>query len=265
MKIVTLVENTTNLDLKVAHGLSLYIQTKKHNILFDVGPDQTIFDNAEALGIDLTSIDTVIISHGHKDHGGALSKFLEINNSAKIYIQRRALNAHYTMSTGRMVNISIDKSFIGHPQFILLDGSYIIDDELELFVVENQTLCHSPANDVLYEESELDDFQHEQNLIIHGDKNALIMGCGHSGVVNIMQQAKMFNPAICIGGYHLHTPNTRTPLSHELVHSITNELALYPDVEFYTCHCTGVEAFEILANRLSNIHYLACGDSINIT
>ncbi|MGO0807173.1 MBL fold metallo-hydrolase, partial [Clostridioides difficile] len=33
-------------------------------------------------------MDTVIISHGHFDHGGALKKFLDINSVANIYVQK---------------------------------------------------------------------------------------------------------------------------------------------------------------------------------
>lgn len=64
-------------------------------------------------------------------------------------------------------------------------------------------------NDVLYEKNEKDKFSHEQNLIIKEAKTALIMGCGHAGVINILQKAENFHPAICIGGYHLYNPITK--------------------------------------------------------
>lgn len=95
MKITALVENETKGELKSKHGLSLYIETPKHKILFDVGPDKTLFENAEKRNIDLSRVDTVIISHGHIDHGGALKQFLKINSTAKIYIQRKAFEKHY--------------------------------------------------------------------------------------------------------------------------------------------------------------------------
>ena len=75
MKITALVENTTNQGWRTVHGLSLYIETPGHKILFDVGPDDTLFANAERAGVDLAAVDTAIISHGHSDHGGALKKF----------------------------------------------------------------------------------------------------------------------------------------------------------------------------------------------
>ena len=87
MRIVPLVENTTKSELKAKHGLSLYIETKLHKILFDLGSDNTLFENAVKRNIDISKVDTVIISHGHFDHGGALKKFLDVNSSANIYVQ----------------------------------------------------------------------------------------------------------------------------------------------------------------------------------
>ena len=99
MKITALVENTTNQGWRTVHGLSLYIETPGHKILFDVGPDDTIFKNAERAGVDLAAVDTLIISHGHSDHGGALKKFLDINHRAKVYIQRSAMGSSTTKSS----------------------------------------------------------------------------------------------------------------------------------------------------------------------
>lgn len=92
MKIISLVENTTKSELKAKHGLSLYIETKKHKILFDLGPDKTLFENAVKRNIDISKVDTVIISHGHIDHGGALKSFLEVNSSAKYMYKELLLN-----------------------------------------------------------------------------------------------------------------------------------------------------------------------------
>ena len=63
MKITCLVENHAKGDFKPRHGLSLYIETKQHKILFDLGPDETLLENAERLRINLAQVDTVILSH----------------------------------------------------------------------------------------------------------------------------------------------------------------------------------------------------------
>ena len=54
MKVTTLMENTACAERYAAeHGLSLFIETKKINILFDSGSSEAFADNAEKLGVDL--------------------------------------------------------------------------------------------------------------------------------------------------------------------------------------------------------------------
>ena len=100
MKITALVENRSSCDLTPVHGLSLYIETERHKLLFDLGPDGTLLKNAEKRGIDLGQVDAAVISHGHFDHGGALAAFLKVNHTAKVYIQRRAFEKHFSKSLG---------------------------------------------------------------------------------------------------------------------------------------------------------------------
>lgn len=137
MTITALVENTTQSGLKARHGLSLYIETKKHKILFDLGPDDTLLRNAKKRGIDLSKVDTVIISHGHADHGGALSGFLTVNRTAKIYLQKNAFEPHYSKAFFLKIPVGLDKSLKTNPQIVLVDGDFKIDEELSLFTVSN--------------------------------------------------------------------------------------------------------------------------------
>jgi len=265
MKIIALVENRSECGLKTQHGLSLYIETPKHRILFDAGPNDTLLENSEKLGVDLSKIDTMILSHGHSDHGGALEVFLGVNQIAKIYAQRKAFDKHFAKNAENIVvkDISIDSTLRTHPQIVLLDGDYTIDEELTLFTVPNTEKCHSSANDNLWSETGKDDFSHEQSLMILGSVNVLVMGCGHAGAVNILEKAAPYKPRVCIGGYHLLNPNTGKTVPEELLDSIAREMNKY-DIQYYTCHCTGMEAFAYLAEHVPNMHYLACGDTIEV-
>ena len=96
MRTAVLCENTA-LSEKYAceHGLSLYIETGSHKILFDTGQTDVFVKNAHLMDIDLTLADTVIISHGHYDHGGGLKKLLDINRHAAVYINEHAFEPHY--------------------------------------------------------------------------------------------------------------------------------------------------------------------------
>ncbi len=264
MKIVSLVENTSHCELKGTHGLSLYIETRKHRILFDLGPDQTLFHNAEKRNIDIAQVDTVILSHGHMDHGGALGDFLRLNTKAKVYVQRRAFEPHYSKVLFFKAPVGIDRELRTHPQVVLADGDYEIDDELRLFTVSDTSQCRSTANDVLYDQDGKDGFAHEQNLIITEEQSVLIMGCGHTGVVNIMNKAEAYRPKVCIGGFHLMNPVARKSVSPALLDEIAERLSAYRDTTFYTCHCTGKTAFQYLSKRMPNLFYLSCGEELVI-
>ena len=263
MKITALVENNSHCELKAKHGLSLYIETGNHKILFDLGPDDTLFQNAAKRNVDLKAVDTVIISHGHLDHGGALGKFLEVNKTAQVYVQKSAFLKHYTKVFGLRFPCGIKDQFEGHPQVHLLEGNYKIDDTLELFIVKDMSQCYSTMNDALYTGKEHDQFEHEHHLIIHEPKgNVLIMGCGHGGVVNIMHAAEDWHPVLCIGGYHLMNPNSKKSVPESLLDGIVKALSAYSDTTFYTCHCTGEVPYRYLSERMKNLHYLSCGESV---
>ena len=85
MIIKTLSENTSiSKDIASEHGLSLYIKTKKHKILFDVGASELFLNNAKKLDVNISDVDFLVISHGHFDHGGGLKVFLRENTNADI-------------------------------------------------------------------------------------------------------------------------------------------------------------------------------------
>ena len=264
MMLITLVENTSRCDLKAKHGLSLYLETEKHKLLFDLGPDRTLFENAKKRGIDLAAVDTVVISHGHYDHGGALGAFLECNRTAQVFLQRGAFEKHFSKAGLLRLPIGLDPALAGHPQVHLLDGDAVIDEELSVFTVSDRSLCPSPMNDVLLDENGIDTFGHEQNLVIRGDRTVLLTGCGHTGIVNIMEKAAPLHPQSCIGGFHLFNPVLRKTAPEALLDEIAAALAGYPDTTFYTCHCTGEKAFRYLAGKTNNLRSLSCGETLSL-
>ena len=91
MRITVLLENTPSSDSVTAeHGLRLFIETENAKILFDMGQTDAFANNARVLGIDLSSADLAVLSHGHYDHGGGLTKFLELNRTAPVYLSPHA-------------------------------------------------------------------------------------------------------------------------------------------------------------------------------
>ena len=119
MKITALTENTSRKGLPYEHGLSLYIETEKHNILFDTGQTELFAKNAEMLGIDLGKVDIAVLSHGHYDHGGGLKRFLELNKTAPVYMSKFAFEPHYN---GAQKYIGLDLSLRGSGRIVFTDG-----------------------------------------------------------------------------------------------------------------------------------------------
>ena len=136
MKIVTLLENTAcDAGLCAAHGLSLYIETPKHKILFDMGPDARFLDNAKKLGVDLSAVDIAVLSHGHYDHGGGLRAFSEVNSRADILIHTDAFGNFYAVRPGKEpAYIGLDPELWELESRVIPTADFVkLDDELTLF------------------------------------------------------------------------------------------------------------------------------------
>ena len=271
MRITALLENTTvNTALKPKHGLSIYIETNNHKILFDLGPDDTCLNNAQALGIDLAEVDTVVISHGHYDHGGALANFIKINDKAKLYLRRQAFEPHYHKRLFIKKYIGLDPELSDNDRIIFADAAMRIDDELFLFSdIEGQP--DTKSSRALLKKTSAgyarDDFTHEQSLIVtEGDSAALFSGCSHRGISNILRAADRHQSKIqaVFGGFHLFNPATNAVEQPEMVERLANELSKR-DTVFYTCHCTGKSAFDTMRGIMGNkIQYLSTGSVVEL-
>jgi 7,8-dihydropterin-6-yl-methyl-4-(beta-D-ribofuranosyl)aminobenzene 5'-phosphate synthase len=274
MIIKTLSENTSVSEgFKSEHGLSLYIETEKHKLLFDLGASALFAENACKLDVDLAEVDLAVISHGHYDHGGGLRAFLHLNDKAKIFLNRKAFVRHYSNRPGgEKAYIGLDAGLIQNDRFIFTGDRFVIDDELELFSnVKGMRFYPSGNRDLLMElgtSLQPDDFAHEQNLVIREDgKIVLAAGCAHRGIVNIIDH--MVNTRSClphhvIGGFHLHNSPAGRHEEPALIRQIGEHLKS-TGAKYYTCHCTGIEPFKMLKEIMGDhIQYLATGSQLTI-
>ena len=198
MKIVTLLENTSRRSgLAAARGLSLYLETARRKVLFDMGPDASFLENARALGVDISAVDAAVLSHGHSDHGGGLAAFCKANQQAKIYLRREALGAYYAVLPGQ------EPGYVGLPpeagdlaeRFAYTGALERLDQGLTLFSgVEDQPSLRAAApklQEKTMEGFRPDGFAHEQHLLAEENgKAVLLAGCGHLGIVNILRAAE---------------------------------------------------------------------------
>lgn len=166
MKISIIYDNiTTRDDLKADWGFSCLIEKDDHKILFDTGANGNILlDNMKKLGINPRAINEVFISHEHWDHTGGLCDFLEANQ-VRAYIP---ISCRDFQAANNIVRIKEAGE---------IHKDIFSTGELQLI---------------------------EQTLIINTTNGlAIIAGCSHPGVKNILKAAAGFGkPAVLIGGLH---------------------------------------------------------------
>src|SRR3984885_10162853 len=68
-------------------GFSALVEHNGKRILFDSGNNASIFEhNVKALGVDLTKLDFVVISHRHADHATGLRYVLSVNPKVTVCV-----------------------------------------------------------------------------------------------------------------------------------------------------------------------------------
>lgn len=255
MKIVTLMENTScHSHLACEHGLSLYIETESHKLLFDAGQSCAFADNAEKLGIDLKQVDAAILSHGHYDHGGGLTRFLTINDHAPVYLSVHAFEPHYN---AKGAYIGLDPELQKNSRLIFTDGAYPITESLSLHTLDVPPADTSGLTVLEEGKPRPEDFRHEQYLLVEENgKRILFSGCSHKGILQI---AEAFRPDILIGGFHF-----MKIVEEEALKNAAEALLRYP-CAYYTGHCTGEKQFAYLKTIMGQrLHYLSAGAAVEI-
>ena len=273
MKILNLIENTEGVPgCLFEHGLCFYVETEKHRLLMDLGPSASVLENAVRLGVDLKTVDTVILSHGHDDHGGGILPFAKLNPNAKIYLQESAFGEYYAVR-----DYKPDPDYIGLapeiralPQVVPVRGNLKIDEELFLFggLKGKRDLPVSNGNLRKKEGGRLvpDDFVHEQCLVItERNRHVLFSGCAHNGILNILDRyEELFGgaPDVVISGFHMMKKSAYTEKEQNVICSTAEKLKEYPTM-FYTCHCTGLPAYDMMKEIMGGkIAYVHCGESV---
>ncbi|MCR4885826.1 MAG: MBL fold metallo-hydrolase [Clostridiales bacterium] len=277
MRVVCLVENTPGKEsCAPAHGLSLYVETARHRLLMDTGPSDLLIGNAQAAGVDLKTVDTAVISHGHYDHAGGLPAFAALNPSAAVYLRAGADGDFYSgrEADGSIHYIGVPPTVRALPRAVWVRENVLeIDGELTLFGGVSGRKYWPQANRLLSRRVDgrfvQDDFSHEQCLLVReGKKTALFSGCAHNGVLNILDRCLEITgkaPDAVVSGFHMMKKTGEyTPEEWAVIDDTARQLQKWPTV-FYTCHCTGLPAYERMRMILGDqVKYLSCGAEITL-
>lgn len=294
MKVSVLLENATPSSRFVArHGLSLFLEVERSagpfRMLFDFGPDESFLANAHMLGIDVSTADAAVLSHGHYDHGGGLRAFLDATVSSPqpvpVYVREHAFEHHVSGTPVRHHSIGVDPALAVSSRVVVLGeksapdrldapskGAYEIAPGLALFACADRPHPAPASNRRLLTERggsfERDAFLHEQSLLVtEGARHILVSGCSHAGILNIIERAEKLCGApldAVVAGFHLVSPSAGTGEAAEATRALARSLANRP-TRYYTFHCTGIDAYSLLRDELGDrIGYLSCGTQAEI-
>ena len=264
MKWTVLSDNRSNDNsLFTEHGLSILQTTERHKILLDTGASDVLVRNAERLGVNLSDVDYVFISHGHSDHAGGLRYFFEHNRQAKVIVSLDAMRGKFYSKRGNLHSITADWPEIDDDRLILIDQTSEITEGIHVIAHIPQNHPMPKGNQNLFVQDGngqyvLDDFRHEMALYTDG---LLFTGCAHSGLENILA-ACPWPVHTVVGGFHLldgqETEDEIKPLTQKLKNN-------YPDTQFYTSHCTGDNVFEVMKNVMGKqIQSFSAGTIITV-
>lgn len=255
--------------LLAEHGLSFFITLtsgpKKHHILMDAGVTEiALFHNAKRIGVNLSDIEEICISHGHYDHIGSLIPLLRslrcripVNIHPGAFVKRRkklpsgsyvdlhSLNRDEIMHAGGIICLSKEPAFIAN-KMALLTG------EIE------KTTTFEQGSPVLEAEEHgqwiKDPFHDDQSLILNLNGKGLIVisGCAHAGIINSVRYAQKITGITkihaVIGGFHLSGSHFKQIIPH----TIAEMQKINPDL-IIPLHCTGWTATNQLAEAMPGI------------
>lgn len=247
MKLTVLADNNTFID-QYYYGepaVCYDIWDDSEHILWDAGYSDIFIKNADLLQIDLQSVDTIAISHGHNDHTRGLSylirhfetssmklishpdTFLEKwdgNELIGSVLTEEEIRTHFSLSySEKPVKISKNIWFLGEIP--------------ELFLQERRRPIGKKC---IGNTLQPDDLVDDTALVYQGEEGLLIItGCSHSGICNIIEYAKQ----VCkdtriwgiIGGFHLFDAD-------EQLEQTIQYLERQQVKQLYPCHCVSLQA-----------------------
>lgn len=250
-------------------GFSALVEAGDKRILFDSGNrEETVIQNAEELGIDLSDVTDIILSHHHDDHTGGWRALRQqfgqsnpesfatahvadgfflprMDGDSVIEVSGRLDSAWYANDNGRIaVHRQFDEIYPG----IWLTGP----------VLRKSDEKNYPAGNFIQQGSGFieDNVPEDQSLVLETKEGlVLVSGCGHAGLINTLNhvQNKFSGQpvTVCIGGFHL------LGASESSLAATAEQMKKSGVSYFMGSHCTGLEAVYQF-RRLNNMPRERC-------
>ncbi|MGH7957817.1 MAG: MBL fold metallo-hydrolase [Opitutaceae bacterium] len=235
-------------------GFAALVEVDGHRILFDTGEHtDVVLKNAQSLKVDLSTVPDVVLSHWHSDHTGG---FLTLRRNAMANAPPALARTHvgegfFRSRTGVPPGVELNQMIRLKPEYEQTGGMFVVHAKpVQLFPGvwltgpvprkhpernwSGSARVKTPAG------MEEDTIPDDMALVIDtGPGLVIVTGCGHAGVINIIEHARtLIRPArvhALIGGIHLFNASDRT------LDWTAEKLRGFGVDNFIGAHCTGIE------------------------
>ncbi len=273
MKLTVLVDNNTLIDryFLAEPSMSLYIEQGGKCILLDVGYSDLFIKNAQKMNIDLRTLDYVVLSHGHLDHTWGLDPLVRLyteSNIEGIPHKGPAVLAHPLAffskigGDGNEIGSLISQDKLSKHFAIKLSKDPIWLTERVLFLGQierkNDFEGKKPIGSIMKPGGKEPDYLYDDTALVYKSPQGLVIitGCSHSGICNIVEQAKK----LCkeeriidiIGGLHLLDP------SKEQLQGTLEYMNKLNPKQMHACHCTDLNS-KIALSKVVNLKEAGVG------
>lgn len=242
------------------HGFSVIVRItidgRIRTLLFDFGfSEGGAAYNAKVLGVDMTQVEVLALSHGHSDHLGGFEalvgmigrkgielylhpavykspRYLKVSDRQKIFFPK------FTRETAERTGVKVVETRTPRP---LLDGAALFLGEIprRTDFERGFPIAHFQDGGV----EKWDPIEDDTSVVMHVKGKGLVVlsGCAHSGIVNTVHYAReaagVDQVHAVMGGFHLSGP-----YFEPIIERTTEELKKINPAWIVPTHCTGRKA-----------------------
>lgn len=270
-----MVDNNTSIDkyFKGEAGLSYYIKEGDTKILFDIGYSDIFLSNLQKMDISIKDVDYLVLSHGHIDHTGGLDSLIKYysetldnkENYPKMIAHPDCFEKKF-YKDNTSIGINISKG--------LLNDLFEIQETIEpIWITEklvylgeidrkNDFEAQKPIGYINRIDENSKDYLFDDTALAYISKKGLVIitGCSHSGICNIVEQAKRVTKidkvVDIIGGLHLRDPDK---YKMDETKKYIKRLELK---QLHACHCTDLLS-KVELSKVANLKEVGVGIKIS--
>ncbi len=257
-RLVILSDNVVGDDGVGEWGFAALVEANGRRILFDTGAHpETVLRNAKTLGIDLSSVTEVVLSHWHDDHTGglvALRRELSKRNRAALGVAHVGRGFFWPRREGgkalagslelRTAFEAAGGRFVEHAAPGELAPGVWVTGQVQRRTSERnfpKGVEVQPPGAAWRE----DDVPDDMSLVLDSTEGLIVVtGCGHAGVVNTLEAARAGiregRVDAVVGGLHLYETADAD------VDWTGGELRRLGVAHLVGAHCTGIEPLQRL-------------------